>query len=208
VSPAARRDIEDIEDDMTCRHFKPDAIDFARGAALDPSRAAALERHLRSCAACASFVERERAMSVALRRLARQRSVPPMSPRRLNTLLAVFDRPRARSRRATIAVGLSMAASILIVVSLSVGVKRETPVGSSKNVAAALAPPMNAESAFVVLPGATALPRLESGQVIRIEIPESELATVGLWAPAQAGPVQADVLIGQDGLARAVRLVQ
>jgi len=60
----------------------------------------------------------------------------------------------------------------------------------------------------VILPGATALPRLESGRVIRIEIPEAELSSVGLWPPMHAGAVQADVLVGQDGLARAVRLVQ
>jgi hypothetical protein len=64
------------------------------------------------------------------------------------------------------------------------------------------------KTAFVVLPGAAALPRLESGRVIRIEIPESELRSVGLWPAVQGGAIQADVLVGQDGLARAVRLVQ
>jgi len=194
---------------MTCRQLKSDAFDFARGVALDPRREAALERHVRACAACASLVERQRAMSVALRRLSRHQAVPPMSPRQLNTLLTAFDRPRARSRRATIAVGLSMAASVLIVASLSVGVKHEGPVSSSKPVAATLVPPTNAaDAAFVVLPGATALPRLESGQVIRVEIPEAELRAAGLWTPTPTGVVQADVLVGQDGLARAVRLVQ
>jgi len=55
---------------------------------------------------------------------------------------------------------------------------------------------MNADSAFVVLPGAGALPRFEHGEVIRVEIPSPE------------GSIQADVLVGQDGLARAVRFVQ
>jgi hypothetical protein len=68
--------------------------------------------------------------------------------------------------------------------------------------------PTSADAPFVVLPGANALPRLESGRVIRIEIPESELSSVGLWPSMHAGVVQADVLVGQDGLARAVRLVQ
>lgn len=194
---------------MTCRQLKFDAIDFARGVALDPSREAAVESHLRSCRSCGALVERQRAMSVALRRLASVQRVPPLNAGQLNRLLAAVGQPRSRSRVATVAVGLSLAASVLIVASLSVGLRREASApGSSPVVAAALAPPMGAETAFVVLPGADALPRLESGRVIRIEIPESELRAVGLWPSAHAGAVQADVLVGQDGLARAVRLVQ
>jgi hypothetical protein len=194
---------------MSCRQLKFDVIDFARGVALDPSREEAVRSHLRSCRSCGVLVERQRAVSVALRRLASQQRVPALNPGRLNRLLSAMGGQRKRSRRATVAVGLSLAASVLIVASLSVGLQREASApGSSRVVAAALAPPMGAETAFVVLPGADALPRLESGRVIRIEIPESELTAVGLWPPAHAGAVQADVLVGQDGLARAIRLVQ
>jgi hypothetical protein len=152
----------------------------------------------------ATFVRARRA-----RRLSSGEEVPALNPARLNALLASFGRPRGRSRGARIAVGLSLAASVLIVVSLSVGLQRPVPApGASQAVAATPAPSASAETAFMVLPGAEALPRLESGRVIRIEIPESELSAVGLWPPAHAGAVQADVLVGQDGLARAVRLVQ
>jgi anti-sigma factor RsiW len=208
---------------MTCRQLKSDLIDLARGAAVDPSREAALESHVRACSPCAVLLERQRAMSDALRRLASEQRVPALNSRQLNTLLAAFGRPRGRSRPATIAVGLSLAASVLIVASLSVGLQRQASApDSSPVVAVTPASPTSAETpfdvaqgspersrgtAFVVLPGAEALPRLESGRVIRIEITESELTAVGLW-PAHAGAVQADVLVGQDGLARAVRLVQ
>jgi anti-sigma factor RsiW len=194
---------------MTCRQLKFDVIDVARGVALDPAREAAVESHLLSCLSCRALVDRQRAMSAALRRLATEQKVPAFNPGQLNNLLAAVGRPRRRSRRATAAVGLSLAASVLIVASLSVGLQRQASApASSPVVAATLAPPMGAETAFVVLPGADALPRLESGRVIRIEISESEFTAVGLWQPAHAGAVQADVLVGQDGLARAVRLVQ
>jgi len=162
-------------------------------------------------------------VSSVLRRLAEEQKDPVSNERELQKLLASFDARRPRPRRLTVGVRLSLAASVLIIVGLSVGVKRELPGGSSGGVAATLAPPMGADStfdvalispersraaAFVILPGATALPRLESGRVIRIEIPEAELSSVGLWPPMHAGAVQADVLVGQDGLARAVRLVQ
>ena len=194
---------------MNCRQIKFDVIDCARGVALDPSREAALEDHLRSCEQCTALLERQRAMSGALRRLADEQQVPSLDTVRLSALLGSFDRTRRRSRAETVAVGLSLAASVLIVVSLSVGLQRPAPAPrASDAVAARHALPTSADAPFVVLPGADALPRLESGRVIRIEISESELSSVGLWPSMHAGAVQADVLVGQDGLARAVRLVQ
>ena len=55
-------------------------------------------------------------------------------------------------------------------------------------------PPDSTE--FVTWPGATAWPPFESGELIRIDI------------PTEVGVVQAEVLVGQDGFARAIRLVR
>jgi hypothetical protein len=62
---------------------------------------------------------------------------------------------------------------------------------------------------FVTLPGAAGLPDFESGQIIRMEIPLASLPTYGIEIPpdAQGTPVAADLLVGQDGQARAIRLV-
>jgi hypothetical protein len=62
---------------------------------------------------------------------------------------------------------------------------------------------------FMPLPGAAGLPDLESGSVVRIAVPVGALPEYGLDI-VQIGPktmVDADVLVGQDGLARAIRLV-
>jgi len=60
-------------------------------------------------------------------------------------------------------------------------------------------------------PGAGSLPRFESGQLMRVELPASVVLSLGL-RPSRPlrndGTVQTDVLVGQDGYARAVRLVQ
>ena len=63
---------------------------------------------------------------------------------------------------------------------------------------------------FVALPGAAGLPDFESGQIIRMEIPLTSLPTYGIeiLPDAQGSPVKADLLVGQDGQARAIRLVQ
>ena len=182
---------------MTCRQLTPDVIDFARGIALDQPRDAVVAEHIRSCATCAALAERERAMSAALRLVARDEHVPEQNDVRLGRLLAIFDAPRQARSRVKLVVELSLAASVLIVAGLSVGWKSEAlkPAVSEKPAATAVSP-VNADSAFTVLPGADALPRFEHGQVIQVDI------------PGAAGVVHAEVLIGQDGLARAARLVQ
>jgi hypothetical protein len=196
---------------MTCRYLLPDLIDRARNVPLEPSRERALADHLRTCAPCAARLETERAMSAALQHLAREeRTDDGVSDVRLGRLLAAFDvhgaAPRSRASRVKLAVELSLAASVLIVAGLSVGWRPGSPAGwknaapragaSGKPAATSPAPPMNAGSAFVVLPGADALPRFDHGEVIRVDIPSA------------GGVIQAEVLIGQDGLARAARLVQ
>lgn len=62
---------------------------------------------------------------------------------------------------------------------------------------------------FVALPGAAGLPDFESGEIVRMEIPLTSLPTYGIeiLPDAQGSPVEADLLIGQDGQARAIRLV-
>lgn len=63
---------------------------------------------------------------------------------------------------------------------------------------------------FISLMNESTLAPLESGQVVRVRLPRSALATLGLPMNIErAGePITADVLFGEDGLARAIRFVQ
>jgi hypothetical protein len=72
-----------------------------------------------------------------------------------------------------------------------------------------VAPPIVRPVGFVELPGAAGLPDFESGQIIRMEIPLTSLPNYGIeiLPDAQGTPVEADLLVGQDGQARAIRLV-
>ncbi|HZH90884.1 MAG TPA: hypothetical protein VEX70_09755 [Pyrinomonadaceae bacterium] len=56
-------------------------------------------------------------------------------------------------------------------------------------------------------PGASPL---ESGQLVRVQLPRAALASLGLPSNAERAdePVKADVLLGNDGLARAIRFVR
>jgi hypothetical protein len=62
---------------------------------------------------------------------------------------------------------------------------------------------------FISWPGAAALPSLESGEVVRTELPASVIPLLGLPSEVRAAGamVPADVIVGQDGRPRAVRLV-
>ena len=45
------------------------------------------------------------------------------------------------------------------------------------------------------------------GEIVRMEIPASSLPMMGLVSDNRSGPVRADVVVGEDGIARAIRLV-
>jgi hypothetical protein len=62
------------------------------------------------------------------------------------------------------------------------------------------------DAAFVSWPGASALPAFESGELMRVEFSTSVALSLGLTPRVRAARVQADVLVGQDGYVRAVRL--
>src|SRR6476660_9107528 len=63
---------------------------------------------------------------------------------------------------------------------------------------------------FVALPGSAGLPAFESGEIVRMEVPVASLPAYGIDISPGVGtrPLEADLLIGQDGFARAIRLVK
>lgn len=65
-------------------------------------------------------------------------------------------------------------------------------------------------SSFYPVPEAADLPAMETAMVVRVEMPALSLQLMGvpLGDDLSADPVEADVLLGQDGLARGVRLIQ
>jgi len=87
-------------------------------------------------------------------------------------------------------------------------IQREKATGKSERRVSRSAPE-GAAVEFVAVPGAAALPMLESGRIIRVKLGIAELPTYGLAIVPDAArsAVEADVLVGQDGQARAIRLL-
>lgn len=73
--------------------------------------------------------------------------------------------------------------------------------------------PVITAEGFVFLPAAMELPDFESGSIVRMELPVTSLPEYGieivpsLVRSVTDGSVEADLLVGQDGQPRAIRLV-
>jgi len=244
----------------SCLALGPYVIDLARGVFVDRVQEARVERHLRACARCAALLERERAMSAALRRLAQEMEEPVLDARTEHARLATFEAawvappsrlplrawPGLAAVTLVLAVGLAgifASTDRIREVALSrltagepegntsqpavAGFSRtqvrlkadatevmnpapvtETPVESRPNQPGIPEEPDSVEAEFVPWPGAESWPQFESGELVRIALPVSVLPSLGLLPPAaEVRVVQADVLVAQDGFARAVRLV-
>lgn len=117
-------------------------------------------------------------------------------------LLVRYRGRRAKRRWAYIA-GTVISVMLAVVLSLALLRGRSTPQTST------LAS-MEKASDFIMLPyGQSGVP-LEQPVIVRVDIPVSQLGIMGMPLPLRGakGDVRADLLIGQDGVARAVRFVE
>ena len=157
-------------------------------------------------------------LALALRRLDEVSVVPPPEPAREAALMAAFDAhrlaPLAQGRRRVETQGrwdywgmAGLAAAAAVLIAIGIGSPPRSPATSpalSERSESKGPPP----SEFVMVPGAMALPEIESGSLVRIDLPVSALPALGVMPPSGAvARVKADLILGQDGLPRAVRLV-
>ena len=128
--------------------------------------------------------------------------------------MAAFDahwsRPRRRQREWTwIGATVSAAAALGLGWMVLAGTSPLEPMvpDSSTPGSAVMAPSGAAD--FVPWPGAHALPPFEGGELRQIDLSVAQLRELGLPAPPTAiTVVKADVIVGHDGFARAVRVAQ
>jgi hypothetical protein len=119
------------------------------------------------------------------------------SPGTAALILGTFRAHHERRRRRRVAIWTSIAATLVLVFTAA---KLLHPTAAVSNTAAAK---------FIALPyGESGVP-LEQGVVIRLDLPSADLVQFGV--PPSLRPkserVRAEFLIGQDGMARAVRFL-
>ena len=101
------------------------------------------------------------------------------------------------------------AAAALVAIAGSIQLWRFDARTTANNVTRTTSSLTAAPSGFVALPGAAALPDFESGAIVRVELTLAALPAYGVDISRAAGDqlVEADLLVGQDGQPRAIRLV-
>jgi hypothetical protein len=185
--------------------------------------------HLGECSACAALLNRQRTLASGLRMLAADwRSVE--APARVESrLTAAFlgQAGLAVRRPATrwwVPVA-TWAAAAAAVVALAMFLTRDRPVvpahrTSSSGVQLAAAEPpadmetlgdsSDADNDFIPIPNAARIEPNEDLNLVRVEVPRSAMIALGYAVSEDRAsePVEADVVLGADGLARAVRFVE
>ncbi|MBV8572963.1 MAG: hypothetical protein JO319_20260 [Acidobacteriaceae bacterium] len=121
-------------------------------------------------------------------------------------LLVVFRAQRSRSRRRFL---LAAATAACLVAALFgwFATRHPSPAGQEIPGIAAYESP---SAGFVALPYAESDVPIEEAVIVRVQVQRSELRSLGVPLPPPNGKrrVSAEFLVGQDGIARAVRLTQ
>jgi anti-sigma factor RsiW len=202
---------------MNCQEFwnrlsKPPGAE----ADLEPEH----ETHLAECPACRAHMARQQELAAGLRRMAESFS-GTRAPARVETrLLRAFHaqngRP-AREHRSRWLLPLCWSAAAAVVLALALmlsGIHQPAPQHSTPAVADA---PVSADSdvlaqddGFIPLPNAEGVGPNEAVNMVRMEVPRSAMLELGFSVSPDrvSDRVEADVLLGSDGLARAVRFLE
>ncbi len=209
---------------MSCEEFEDDVVDVARGEARGESEQEEALAHAGACLRCAARLEDERAVTSALRAFAARTAAAEAPPRVEAALLRAFRDPNSvgkegsgagRPSRPVELLLLGAAAAILaaiVVVPPRTGGWHEElpgalPVPTTETAAPETGGTENAE--FVSLSYGEDLRELDSLQVVSVELPRTALVALG-WPAADSGqaePVRAEVIVGHDGVARAIRFM-
>jgi len=199
---------------MNCQEFRKE---FAEG-----GDQASLLAHPGECASCAALLAGHLRLRQGLRLLAAEERHAGAPARVELGLLAAFRSQHRLARRVQArqwwipALSWALAACVLMAAALFLLRPHQPPPahrGAAVEVASiAEAPdPYQAEEddGFIAIPNARGLDPSEEVNVVRVEVPRSAMLEVGLAVSADrvSELVEADVMLGPDGLARAIRFL-
>lgn len=182
--------------------------------------------HLQECSECAHRMQSQRRLLGTMHELRREWRRTEAPEHVQSTVIAAFRSQtafvRARSVRRSWAPLATWAAAAVFLVALSLLLVRpHEPPAARHNThstglqqAAVQVNPGEEDDAsangFIPLPNAQRVDSVDNMNVVRVEVPRSAMLAVGLpVSPDRVSEmVEADVMLGPDGLARAVRFVE
>ena len=198
--------------EASCRKWTSEIVECARTGS-EPD--ADLRDHLRECSHCRERRDDERSLSAQIRLARDAARVRRPSEVQRNRILAEFDAVQRRSLRPYLKWAMAAAALLLLAIGLA-GLRRGgvdgTPNPPQSTIAQESAEieglPADSND-FVAVPYAPPLATGEFVSVVRTELQPAALARMGIYVDAGfAAEIPADVVVGEDGLPRAVRLVE
>lgn len=211
--------------DMSCQDFWRMMPELAR----HPDQSG----HLRECSACAALWEKQRALTDGLRTVAREWSCLQAPQRVEGRLTAAFRshaglgrKPRPERLWVPAAAWFAAAAALIALAMFLVSERQPQAPRHAAPRAMELAEvqplrelagselgtgedsPYSGDE-FIPLPNAARIAPNEDVNLVRVEVPRSTMIGLGFEVSAEraAEPVQAEVVLGTDGLARAVRFL-
>lgn len=133
---------------------------------------------------------------------------PRQAPLQVEQQLLAEFRGLSRRRRARAWISAASVGAIAATIAVLVWIGPLAPKPAAPQPDATVAD--ETAASFYPLPDADALPPVESAMVVRVQLPMASLELIGfpINQDRAADRVEAEVLLGQDGLARGVRLVE
>jgi len=216
---------------MNCRACVAELVECAR-AGLPPG--AQLQGHLRACPPCRERWEGERAISVQFQKMRANALARRQPDAQRERIMREFEQVRPSAFRPPLRWALGMAAVLLLAVALgqvwrsgprSTGPAKNPISGSSQESAnwAAEGATVSASGSmgasgqdelianddFAEVPYAPPLATGEFVRVVRTELRPTALARMGVYVDAaETDEIPADVLLGEDGFPRGVRVLE
>jgi hypothetical protein len=134
---------------------------------------------------------------------------PRQAPANVEDRLLTEFRRRSRLRRARVWISAASVGAIAATIAVLLWIGPLVPKHAA-SLADAPAITEETTAGFYPLPDAEALPPVESAMVVRVQMPMASLAMIGfpINQDRASDRVEAEVLLGQDGLARGVRLIE
>lgn len=219
---------------LNCREYEMAVMDLARRRAVDAESRAGLAAHVESCTRCRHLLDSQIRLSAAAGVVADDAS-RWNAPFRVEQAVVAEARSVKASRRRPYVYGLvgaAVAASLVLVWAMNrtapkpevaLVVAAPTPVPETappkkvEPVAAPdakkahprsrVAPAPAAQAPFIAIPYTMPLEPYEHADVMRVDLPVTALIAAGIEVGAMdpSARVETDVLVGQDGRARAIR---
>ena len=181
-----------------CREWRSRLVENARaGSGPDAS----LREHVEECPACAARWRDERVLTRELQILSDRAAIQRDSRAGLDNLLDAFDRRRRAGRRHWLRWIAVPAAAVVLLAGFLITRDRQTP---PQVVQASVT-----EDGFTIVPYAPPLAPGELVSVVREDLDAEALVRMGLPGDGfDDQTVAADVLVGEDGFPRAVRVAE